>query len=56
MLIDAKEFKNATGLDPEKDDLERSNCERGGQEGHYGCGWNKTLNKPVFMVGIDKAK
>lgn len=49
--ITAEMFKEATGFVPENDDLERCNCEYAGTSGHYQCGWNKALNKPVFMVG-----
>ena len=47
-MITADKFKEATGLDPENDDLERCNCEKAGEPGHYCCGWCEH-NKPVFM-------
>ena len=50
-MIDAAAFKAATGLAPQDDDLERCNCPKAGQMGHYACGWNSLKNKPVFMAG-----
>jgi hypothetical protein len=51
MKITRKLFKDATGRSPIEDDLERCNCPKAGQSGHYHCGWNYTQNMPVFMVG-----
>lgn len=50
MEIDKDMFKRATGLEPEQDDLERSNCKEAGTIGHYHCGWSSFLNRPMFMV------
>jgi hypothetical protein len=49
MKITAEYFKKATGLDPERDDLERCNCNHVGQPGHSDCGWCLSHDKPVFM-------
>lgn len=51
MNITAEYFEQATGSAPVQDDLERSNCERAGQQGHWQCGWNQEANLPVFMAG-----
>lgn len=45
--ITAEIFKNATGRDPENDDLERVNCSRRGP-GHFSCGWCNQCNSPMF--------
>ena len=50
-VITEEIFTEATGFKPIKDDLERCNCEYAGESGHWQCGWNIALNKPVFMVG-----
>jgi hypothetical protein len=33
-----EEFRDATGCEPEQDDLERANCTKAGLPGHYSCG------------------
>ena len=48
MRITRKKFKEATGHDPQQDDLERCNCKKAGQDGHTMCGWNKEGGVPVF--------
>ena len=48
VLITAERFKEATGRDPENDDLERVNCPVVGGFGHFYCGWNHRLNLPRF--------
>jgi len=48
--ITAEQFKEATGQDPIQDDLERCNCPKAGQLGHYDCGWNHEQNLPQFMA------
>lgn len=48
MKITAKKFKAATGYRPTQDDLQRCNCKKVFQIGHYTCGWC-SHNKPVFM-------
>ena len=50
MKITAEIFKAATGRDPEIDDLERCNCTKGGEIGHFFCGWNTEKNLPQFMT------
>jgi hypothetical protein len=42
------EFKEKTGREPEQDDLERVNCNKVGQLGHWMCGWCATSAKPRF--------
>lgn len=49
--ITEKIFKEATGLDPEHDDLERSNCKKAGQNGHLSCGWCLLHERPESMCG-----
>ena len=34
----AERFKEVVGVAPEQDDLERANCEKAGQPGHWQCG------------------
>lgn len=53
-MITRKKFMQATGRKPEQDDLERCNCKQAGAPGHFFCGWDATLNKPVFEVGQRK--
>jgi len=55
-VITADQFRQATGRDPEQDDLERVNCPNAGEVGHWGCGWDKRLNLPVFEVGFSRAQ
>jgi hypothetical protein len=43
----ADEFKAATGYEPKDDDLDRANCDRAGDGGHWGCGICEH-GKPVF--------
>jgi hypothetical protein len=49
--ITAKIFKAKTGRSPELDDLERVNCDKAGEVGHYSCGWCHDHQKPVFECG-----
>jgi len=51
MTITREQFIAATGEEPMNDDLDRCNCTKAGQAGHYSCGWNRKHNMPVFMVG-----
>ena len=44
-------FFEATGSQPENDDLERSFCDKAGEIGHYQCGWCSDCNKPRFICG-----
>ena len=46
--ITAEMFKAAMGYEPVDDDLERCNCPKAGEEGHWHCGWNWDHNKPQF--------
>lgn len=49
--ITSKGFKRATGREAEDDDLERTNCEKQGEFGHYSCGWCRGHLKPRFVCG-----
>ena len=51
MEITAELFEQYVGRKHEDDDLERCNCEKAGQAGHFMCGWNRKENLPVYMVG-----
>lgn len=44
-------FYQATGREPQQDDMERSNCDRPGFPGHAFCGWCQEHNKPRFECG-----
>lgn len=55
-MITEEMFKKATGVDPEYDDLERCNCQKTGQPGHWYCGWNHDLNRPAFYGKLDQSK
>lgn len=50
-VIDAQQFKNATGRYPRADDLDRVNCQRVGNLGHYFCGWCGDCQMPRFICG-----
>lgn len=50
MKITRKHFRAATGRAPEDDDLERSNCLKAGELGHWCCGWDHELDLPVFQA------
>ena len=56
MTITAEYFEKATGYPPEQDDLDRCNCEKAGQIGHFSCGWDDEHDLPVFQTGIRKLK
>lgn len=49
MKITKEIFKEATGVDPEQDDMDRCNCPHAGTIGHSQCGWNYEKQLPVFM-------
>jgi hypothetical protein len=49
MRITAEQFHNATGRYPKNDDLDRCNCDRVGEIGHYFCGWCEVCDKPRFL-------
>jgi len=51
--ITRERFIEATGIEPEHDDLERCNCPCAGELGHVMCGWVDEENLPRFMVGLD---
>ena len=53
-MITAELFQQYTGRKPVNDDLERSNCDKVGEFGHFHCGWNHILNRPRFEVGDAK--
>lgn len=36
---------------PQQDDLERVNCPKAGDLGHWYCGWCPTHHKPYFICG-----
>ena len=55
-MITAEDFKRRVGKKPHNDDLERCNCDRQGEIGHWQCGWNKQKDLPVFMVGKEGAE
>ena len=46
-MITSEQFKQATGREPEYDDMERVNCADAGQIGHYACGWCRH-DRPYF--------
>lgn len=48
----AEEFKAATGVEPTHDDLERANCPKAGEFGHWACGVCKDHGKPVFACTV----
>lgn len=43
-------FIACTGSEPQDDDLERCNCQKAGEFGHYFCGWNWEASRPRFEV------
>ena len=47
--MNAKEFEKLTGDKPENDDLDRVNCDKAGQIGHYCCGLCSKCGQPKFM-------
>jgi hypothetical protein len=55
-VITASMFEAATGDKPVNDDLERSNCDKAGQPGHFMCGWCEEENLPMFMVDSKYAR
>lgn len=46
MAITREKFIEATGREPEQDDLERVNCKQAGEIGHLCCGWDEISDKP----------
>jgi len=55
-MITAERFEQATGWAPEDDELDRCNCDRAGEVGHYVCGWCKTHDKPFFQCAARHAR
>ena len=51
MEITEEYFVEKTGWPPVDDDLERCNCDKGGQEGHSCCGWCDIHDLPIFQCG-----
>lgn len=49
--MDATEFEVKTGRPPELDDLERVNCSKAGNFGHFCCGWCDDHDEPMFQCG-----
>lgn len=49
-MITREKFIQATGHEPENDDLERSNCTKAGELGHFSCGWDEEEDLPRFMT------
>ncbi len=52
--MDAELFKEKTGYSPEYDDLDRVNCDKAGEVGHWTCGWCEEHDKPCFICGCLK--
>ena len=44
----AEQFRALTGRWPMHDDLERVNCDKVGQVGHFCCGWCERRGIPSF--------
>jgi hypothetical protein len=51
MNITAEQFEQAAGHPPIQDDLERANCTRAGEIGHFYCGWCHVHNHPKAECG-----
>ncbi len=51
-MITAESFTKHVGFPPENDDLERCNCEKAGELGHFSCGWDHSKNLPRYMTGF----
>jgi hypothetical protein len=51
--MDAKAFELLTGYPPENDDLERVNCKRAGELGHFDCGLCRQCDMPRFMCACN---
>lgn len=47
--MNAQEFLEVVGYEPEQDDLERANCEKAGEVGHTSCGICPVCGKPNFV-------
>ena len=46
--IDAERFEELAGYPPEGDDLERVNCDKIEEPGHYACGWCLVHKMPFY--------
>lgn len=49
--MNANEFREKVGHEPMMDDLERVNCEKAGEIGHWYCGWCDSCDMPRFQCG-----
>lgn len=49
--ITPEKFKELTGQAPERDDLQRVNCDLAGESGHWQCGLCEEHDKPRFLCG-----
>lgn len=47
----AEEFRERFRREPEHDDLERVDCSKAGQAGHYWCGVCTEHQAPRFLCG-----
>jgi hypothetical protein len=50
-MITHEKYIAATGFSPERDDLDRCNCQLAGEIGHFSCGWCEHCDKPRFVCG-----
>jgi hypothetical protein len=50
LMITRHMFVQATGRQPHDDDLDRCNCEKTGEVGHFWCGWDDAQEMPRFMT------
>jgi hypothetical protein len=50
--MNAEQFKNLTSHEPERDDLERANCEQAGLIGHDQCGLCGFCGWPRFIPNL----
>ena len=48
MIITREKFIECVGREPELDDLERCNCPKVGEPGHWSCGWCSISNLPRY--------
>ena len=52
--VTVEEFEEVVGHLPERDDLDRANCNVAGAVGHYLCGWCGDCDLPRFICGHGK--
>lgn len=50
----AEQYKEMTGFEPRLDDLERTNCPRAGELGHFHCGVCSVHKQPRHHCGCWK--